>query len=292
MTNEAKKIARLRLLKRIGIIGLITSGAIGLVFLILSLLPQGNAAFTIRIDDPAEVQTFKMFSTAEDAQNNKDSKTYMSAKPMTSTKPTDVGVVTKYLASLENKEGSQNLIEDKENENKTQHELAMVYTVYLANTSDEEIDIRYMVNLDAYKQPDNTSAAPIEYFRILVQTQIDNEPVSERFYAQKRSPKFSYVPTDCEDKDQTREPISWDKDWDENGEVYLKSKYKSNGNDGYCLNFNDYEFKSDIVNEQISIPVGKTLRYTFVAYFADDDLDNGGNAPENSYLLLSLHFGV
>ena len=87
MTNEAKKIARLRLLKRIGIIGLVTSGAIGLVFLILSLLPQGNAAFTIRIDDPTSTENsnFQIFANSEDASGSKNNKTYLSADPMPNT---------------------------------------------------------------------------------------------------------------------------------------------------------------------------------------------------------------
>ena len=286
MTNEAKRIAKNRLLKRIGLIGLITSGAIVLVFFILSLLPQGSAAFTIRIDNPGSTanSNFKMFANVSDAEEGKSSISYMRGEPANSVATTDVQHVMSYLSSIDEFKGQQTYYD----EDKT-HELAMVYTVYLQNTSEEEsLTINYAVNLDAYKQPDNTSAAPIEFFRILIQTELNGD-VSNRFYGQSRT-SYLEVPTDCED--QTREPISWGKDRDENNELYIKSVYQSNGNDGYCNNFQDHDLAKDIVSYQVVIPAGKTMRFTYCAYFAGDDLDSGGYPPENAYMLLSLHFGI
>ena len=294
MTNEAKKIARLRLLKKIGIIGLVTSGAIGLVFLILSLLPQGNAAFTIRIDDPTSTENsnFQIFANSEDASGSKNNKTYLSADPMPNTSLTEAKAVEEYLANtIQSKEltGNDNFVNDKGKE------LAMVYTLYLTNTTEEEVHIKYALSLDAFKQSNEDAVAPIEYFRVLIQTEEvgNKESLSNIYYGQKRSGRFDaqYV----FDNTENRETISTPKTYlgeDLKTHVTLDDTWNSPGNDGYCINFNDYNLTKDIVTSEVKIPVGKVLRYTFVAYFEGGDIDSNIRAQSDNYMLLSLHFGV
>lgn len=285
MTNEAKNIAKTRLLKRIGLIGLLSTGAFLLVLTVISFLPQGNAAFTIRIDNPASNANFRMYTTPNAGKGGEASVTYLKADPMGKTKTTTAPEVETYLSGLETYEGSQNFITEEKD-----HELAMVYTVYLANTEAiEDTTIKYAVSLDAYKQPDNTSAAPIEYFRVLVQMEMNGE-VTNKYYGQRRT-LYPELPNEIED--DTREPISQPKKVrDEDNNECLRSMFSSNGNDGYCLNFNDYNFNKNIVDDEVVVEADSVIRFTFVAYFEAYDVDCTGSAPENSYLLLSLHFGI
>ena len=288
MTSEAKKLARLRLLKRIGIIGLITSAAIGLVFLILSLLPQGNAAFSIRIDNPGTIENsnFSIFTSEDQAKegNKKDSVTYLAGEPLKRAGQTDAKWVESQLSQLDSFNGGLHL---KNNEDK---ELAMVYTIYLTNTTDEEVDIQYAVRLDAYKEAVEEMAAPIEYFRVLIQTEEVGTPnsVSNAYFGQRRTGRFPNYIYDSEDGREPIYTVSYEKDV----QTHVKSDFFSNGNDGYCVNFSDYKITKDIVLSSVKIPVGKVLRYTFVAYFDGTDVDSYVRAQNDDYLLLSLHFGI
>ena len=298
MTSEAKKIARLRLLKRIGLIGLITSGAIGLVFLILSLLPQGNAAFSIRIDNPgsSENANFKIFSNAADASKSTNSKTYLSADPIPSAGLTEAKDVENFLSeTIKKKEltGPEHFTR----EGKT-NDLAMIYTIYLTNTSDEDVYVKYALTLDAYKQSNEDAVAPIEYFRVLIQTEeVGSEgTLNNLYYGQKRSGRFDnkYV----FDNEEGRETISTPKTYlgdDLKTHVTVADDWSSPGNDGYCINFNDYNLTQDIISSEktfVKVPVGKIVRYTFVAYFEGGDIDSTIRAQSDNYMLLSLHFGV
>ena len=288
MTNEAKKIARLRLLKKIGIAGLVTSGAIGLVFFILSLLPQGNAAFSIRIDNPGTIENsnFSIFTSEDQAQegNKKDSVTYLAGEPLKRAGQTDAKWVESQLSQLESFNGGLHL---KNNEDK---ELAMVYTVYLTNTTDEDVEIQYAVKLDAYKEAVEEMAAPIEYFRVLIQTEEVGTPnsISNSYFGQRRTGRFPNYIYDSEDGREPIYTVSYEKDV----QTHVKSDFSSNGNDGYCINFSDYKITKDIVLSSVKIPVGKVLRYTFVAYFDGTDVDSYVRAQNDDYLLLSLHFGI
>ncbi len=292
MTGEAKKIAKLRLLKRIGLIGLFTSGAIGLVFLILSLLPQGQAAFSIRIDNPASKENakFSIFTTAEKAQqgSKKNSVSYLAGEPLKRAGQTDAKVVEQELSKIENFEGSGKIVNERGD-----HELALVYSVYLTNNTEEEISVKYAVRLDAFKETAvNNISAPIEYFRVLVQTQeVGNDAsLSNKYYGQRsngRHPDYVYASEDG------REPIYTVADVDETSvQTVIKTDYQSPGNDGYCINFSDYRLTKDIVISEVNVPVGKVLRYTFVAFFDGQDVDGWNILPNDDYLLISLHFGV
>ena len=294
MTSDAKKLARTRLLKRIGIIGLISSAGIGLVFLILSLLPQGNAAFTIRIDDPTSTENanFQIFSTSQDAVHDSNAKTYLSADPMPNTSLTTAGEVEQYLAEkIQETElsGNNNFRNDKGKD------LAMVYTLYLTNTTEEDVYVKYALTLDAFKQSNEDAAAPIEYFRVLVQTEAmgAKDSLTNTYYGQKRSGRFDYkyVFDNTKDQETISAPVTYLGE-DLKTHVTVDSNWNSPGNDGYCINFNDYHLTSEIINSEVKVPVGRVLRYTFVAYFDGDDLDSTQRAQSDNYMLLSLHFGV
>ena len=309
MTSEAKKIAKLRLIKRIGIIGLVTSSAVGLVFLILSLLPQGDAAFTMRIDNPALIENsnFQIFATEEQAQNgsSKDSVTYLAGEPMGNVGLTDAKAVEDHLKNnVSNFVGNTNMV------NESGKELAMVYTLYLTNTTEEDVYIQYAVRLDAFKESSEKISAPIEYFRVLVQTEEVGSPetLSNRYYGQPRSgrnPEYVYdsdsLPN-AEAKGSGREPI-FTKTYEEHIDDPETGKWQtvthvltdlvSEDNDGYSENFVDYKTNNNnIVVSEVKIPVGKVLRYTFVAYFDGTDIDSYVRALSDDYLLISLHFGV
>ena len=290
MTSEAKKIARLRLLKRIGVIGLITSGAVGLVFLILSLLPHGNAAFTIRIDNPGttENSTFRIFATEEQAQSGSknDSVTYLSGTPLSRAGLTDAKAVEAHLSSITDFEGNTNFIND------TGKELAMVYSVFLTNTTEEDVTVQYAVRLDAYKESTEEMASPIEYFRVLVQTEEVGNPssLSNKYFGQSRTGRF---PDYIYDSDGGREPIYTKSYGNETDlKTHVKTDLISAGNDGYCINFADYRITKDIVVSELTIPVGKAIRYSFVAFFDGMDIDSFVRAQNDDYILLSLHFGI
>ena len=294
MTSDAKKLARTRLLKRIGVIGLISSAAIALVFLILSLLPQGNAAFTIRIDDPTSTENanFSIFSTSSDAMHDSNSKTYLSADPMPNTSLTEAKVVEEYLT---NKVKETELTGNTNFKNDKGKELAMVYTIYLTNSTQEDVYVKYALSLDAFKQSNEDAAAPIEYFRVLIQTEEvgAKDSVRNTYYGQKRSGRFDaqYV----FDNNENRETISTPKTYlgdDLKTHVTVDDTWNSPGNDGYCINFNDYNLTKNIVDAEVKIPVGRVLRYTFVAYFEGGDIDSSIRAQSDNYMLLSLHFGV
>lgn len=288
MTNEAKKIAKTRLLKRIGLIGLFTSGAIGLAFLILSLLPQGNASFTLRIDNPTSKQNagFRIFSSQEQAEegDKKDSVTYLAGDPIAQAGQTDAKFVESELSKVTDFKGNTNI------KNDVGKELAMVYSVYLTNTTDQEVNVQYAVRLDAYKESTEEMASPIEYFRVLVQTEEvgDASSISNRYFGQRRSGRFQNYIYDSEDG---REPI-YTKSYEKDVQTHVATDLTSNGNDGYCINFSDYKITKDIITSEITIPVGKVLRYTFVAYFDGTDVDSYVRAQNDDYLLISLHFGI
>ena len=299
MTSEAKKIARLRLIKKIGVIGLITSGAIGLVFLILSLLPQGNAAFTIRVDNPtsSENSNFQIFATEEQAQNGngKDAVTYLTGDPLSHAGQTTADVVEEHLDVLRQSgqfEGSAKF------ENKSGYELAMIYTLYLTNTTKEDVSIKYAVQLDAFKEVTEEMASPIEYFRVLVQTeQVDNPAsLSNIYYGQKPSGRFPQYKYDADKEPILTKtqavPVTEQETQRTVYETHIVPDYTSPGNDGYCQPFNDYRVSKDIVTDEVLIPVGKVLRYTFVAFFDGSDVDSYVRTAGDNYLLLSLHFGV
>jgi hypothetical protein len=222
---------------------------------------------------------------------------YVRGTPLKEADVTTAYQVEEFIAECENLEGQTNFVDSVTGKGK-----AIIYTVYLNNVSNvDEQTVYYTVNLDGYAKPTNDSPFPIEYLRILAQTEVVGEPntLSNTYYGQCRS-KPMYIDTPNEFGDN-REPISVDPGnifrRDEDGNQYIKSFYQSKGNDGYCVNFVDYELHNEIVNDDdhsfFTIPGGKKVRFTFALFFAGDDIDAlNVKEPKNSYLLVSLHFGI
>jgi hypothetical protein len=144
----------------------------------------------------------------------------------------------------------------------------------------------------------------IDYFRILVQTEeydSSNNKVTDSlkntYYGEKHNNTSVPYPNDLkEESKQHREPIStYRQEW---GQDVIVSTYSTTNQDEassrYCEEFTEItESNKAIVNAvEFSIPAGRIMRFTFVAYFEGEDMDCNGLIPAESYLLLSLHFGL
>ena len=291
MADAVKRAKHLRRLKKAGHIGLIATSSIIAITLVISLLPRGRDTFSIRIDNLDTPNHYTMSATRDGKGT-----TYLRADPAPKTKTWTAEKLENYLLEQGDKlEGSQNFVDDDT------YTLALVYTVYLTNQSSEEEQVAlYNVKLDSYRAPSNEAELPIDYFRILVQSEVVGDPSSlvNTYYGQIRTSykELNYHYVTAEDNDaQSREAISTvSKKTDANMNNYLESEFISKGNDGYCVNFDNFELNGGyLVNSaKLNIPSGKTMRYTFAAYFEGEDLDHKGQPPRDSYLLLSLHFGI
>jgi hypothetical protein len=312
MANGIKKIKRLKLLRRIGLVGAIISSFTIIIFLILSFLPKGSSAFTIKIDNPSNSNAVNLAMTTSETSEKEIN--VISATPILRALTTKAQDVEAYLSSQEKLEGSQNI---NETISGADYQRALVYTVYLKNKSEDtskDLRVYYQVNLDGYSTPTNNANLPIDYFRILVQKQFtDSNEIENIYYGNRRTSDNmnldaggyitdigqyveGYDSLSSEEKAQlqSREPISsrWFDINPEDGKNMLKRDWYSSGNNGYCINFDAYETGHLVSDVYIDIPAGKTLRFTFVAYFDGVDVDCDGKKPENSNILLSLHFGV
>lgn len=307
MTGEGKRIARTRLLKRLGLIGAGTTTVILIVLLIISLLPRGKAAFSIRIDNPSSKDDYTMSISKDGKPTN-----YVKADPLERAVPSTAQKVEEYLHAVDTSAtglyGQQNfvrtydVIEGGESVTKTD-DLALIYTVYLTNTSETDtVNVRYIVNVDGYRAPDNRTTASelLTYVRILMQTEVvgDSSSLKNIYYGNRRT-NAADAPYPTEKgtfEEDGREPISTTDDTEFRLRRVITSSFSSAGNDGYCVSFNNYDSShKDIVNHPeysvISIHPGEVMRCTFACYFENDDVDCVGDAPQNSYMLLSLHFG-
>jgi len=201
------------------------------------------------------------------------------------------------LNPLERINGGHNYVDAAKNE-----EYAIVYTVALENTSSSEDQVmRYAVHLESHKLPSNSANDPFDYLRILVQTsEVDSTGAIDinkknQYFGNSISPdEFKRPITSACVEDQYREPISsWKAIPDETGNSYAEATYVSETGQEYCTNFNNVDSTyNQLINEQITIPAGKTLRFTFVSYYELNDYEARGDRPLDSYTLLSLHFGL
>ena len=292
MTTDIKKIKRAKLIKRIGIIGAAVSGVAIVTILVISLLPSYNSAFTLQIDPINDTNVSSHFAMSSgrpgvDGEEDVEYTTYLRGEPLTSVKTSEASNVEAYLDSLEELEGSQNFVDEND------YQRAIVYTVYLSNTSSEEDQLIYFdVKLDGYNAPTNVSEDPLLYFRVLTQTSIVGETeFKNTYYGNRRTYQVDEFPNpDGSDN----EPISaCHAALDGELNNVLVSDFSSAGNDGYCINFDDYRISGYLVKSaEIFVPAGKVFRFTFAAYFEGRDNDAGGNPPENSYFIFSVHFGV
>lgn len=283
---------RKKLIAKLGFIGLIVSTLILVVILILTFFPRGNDAFTIRIDTIDQAANhFEMYK-----EENGSPISYASAEPL-------------YRAGLAKAENVENYVKENEGTGgpkkyvSEDYERALVYTLFLKNVSlTEEQELYFAVANEAYNAPTNEGAVSIiEYFRILIRSsivgeldedgnQLPDENVKNTYYGQVHSDDLK------NELGNDREPIAINPasrvKWLPDGEKVTYSVFQSEGNDGYCQNFSDYRDGYLIENQKVVIPPGKTMRFSFAAYFEGDDYDCRGAVPENSYILLSLHFGI
>ena len=294
MAVNIRRPARVRMWKRVAIILASVSTLTLATFTVISFLPKGNDAFSIRINDPAADNHFHMALKPSEKDKSYDYLRAESLDYMELTFAEDVETYIQDVAKTESGLSGSNYYNLLDTEGKIKESYALIYTVYLVNDSaSEEQVVKYTVDIDGYKAPDNTAFLPYRYFRVLCQTQLyGSDEVTNNYYGENHT-RFSYLYNEFGNK---REAISnKKKGWDESGEPYYYSDYKSSGNDGYCIPFEEYDedLNPHIVNnQQFILPAGGMMRFTFVAYYEGNDPDAEGQVPENSYLLLSLHFGV
>lgn len=292
MAKNIKRVARARRWKRVAIIGAaVTTVTLG-VFTVISFLPKGNDAFSIRISDPDAATHFHMtLNSAEREQ----SVTYVRAKSLDYMELTNAQRVEDHIAECAAKDqlSEENYLVELDEKGEVKKSFALVYTVYLVNDSlsDSQV-VKYAVDVDGYKLPSNTAYSPVQYLRVLCQTEIvdSTEDTLENNYFGYHHTRY---PELVNDKGDTREAISRVKRDYEND--LLISKFASEGNDGYCEDFEDFENDVNahlINNVKFEIPAGQMMRFTFVAYYEGYDPDAEGQVPQDSYILLSLHFGV
>lgn len=317
MADNIRRPARARMWKRIAIaLGSVSTVAL-VVFVILAFLPQGNAAFTIRIDNPYEKDEseshFHMATYEEQGKEEELQPTQpvLRDAPLDHMVPTTAQLVEEYLkeqndASKGNKlNKSQNYATYKDaNKTEVDRGLAQVYTIYLVNESKtDEQKLKYTVQTDSYARTDTNDI--LNYFRILIQTELVGENnLHNDYYGQKHNnPQTPFPEYKTGAEDGLCEPIStYQRSWSSDSEKVINALFETNVReeggkvvgDGYCKNFLELdETNKALVNAvDIVIPAGKTLRFTYAAFFEGEDMDCRGSIPADSYLLLSLHFGV
>jgi len=319
MATNIRRPARARMWKRIAIILASVSTVALVVFVILSFLPQGNAAFTIRIDDPFkkdESESHFHMATYGEEQGQQDelqpTQPVLRDAPLDHMVPTTASLVEEHLAELNdiangkklNKSQNWSTYKDA-SQTEIDRGLAQIYTVYLVNESKtEDQHLKYTVQVDSYARTDTNDV--LNYFRILVQTELigEDEEIHNVYYGEKHNnPQTQGYRTGAEDG--YGEPIStYQRSWTSDVDKVINSTYMTNVHedettgeevgDGYCESFLELnETNKALVNAiEFTIPAGKTLRFTYVAYFEGEDMDCHGSIPAGSYLLLSLHFGV
>ena len=290
--RSGKKQARARKAKKIALIGgAVTVLALG-VLAIIAFLPRGSDGFVIKIDNPEKSANFDLKAEKDGAPT-----TYLKGDSLRKTWPTTAKEeIDPYLSGFESLDamaGSKNL---KGQGTKADFDLALCYTVFLTNKSNSEATpFRYSVDLEGYKTP-TTGTSLLEYLRFVVATSIveeDNKIDHDLHTTYYGAPTLTSLGTE-EGADDTREAISYQGEApDATGEGKIrKSLYKCPTGSGYCVNFAKKEGKG-LIDVEASIPAGKTLRFTFVAYLEGEDRDCAGDLPSNdSYLLFSLHFGI
>ena len=308
MTGTGKNIAKVRLLKKLGLIGLSAASLTIAIVAAFAFLPKTGGVFSIRVDDPTKTASHFVMSTGAHGGGEGDVpiSTYIRGTPANNMKTTSAAQVEKKLAKLDEEglAGPQNLMEDGGS-----HTEAIVLVAYLKNTSNENVTIKYNVDLDGYSSSNGT-ADIYDYVRVLMRSSIEgsDELPSNVYYANHRTNYRSLqYRTELEGTAQDenldinenpfyREMISTYKlDTTDITDEYIVSTFSSNGNDGYCISFSDYRINntsSIISGRELQIPANQTMRVTFATYFEGYDPDCSGNQPMNSQLLLSLHFGI
>lgn len=305
MADNIRRPARTRMWRRIAIATASVSTVALVAFIVISFLPQGNGAFSIRIDNPYEKgeEDNHFHMTLDEAGEHKpDSPEYIvDNTPLDRMVPVTAEDVENHLAAFNGDkklQGNDYWYTTKKDENGESDVidkgLALIYTVYLVNDStDKKQELKYSVNADSYVTTGESDI--LDYFRILIQTEEVGDPSSLHNVYHGRRHTNPATAEYKNDEDDYREAIStYQRVW---GAQEIKAVFKTNdGQDGYCTEFNELsETNKTLVNDNSTsfvINEGKTLRFTYVAYFEGNDMDCHGSIPAESYLHLSLHFGV
>lgn len=290
--NSANSYARTRKLKKIGIITASVAAGVVAVISLIAFLPRSNEGFTVVIDNPEKISNFVM---KED--NNGVSTTHLSGTPLATSYQTHAEKVETYINGFDTDtlHGSQNYIEETVDGKGQPYskQLALVYTCYLENNSTSQTQsYGYYVNLDASKMT-RGEVSPLSYLRLMVQTSIiegdkslehEKKTTYYAYHAEKNTGTLASA-------DDDRECISdFTLTANDDGVTVRDPIFKSN-TDGYCVNFNVGQER--IVSEDnLEIPAGKTLRFTFVAYLEGNDPESFTDGDVTAQLLMSLHFGI
>lgn len=301
MAANVKSAKMMKVLKRLGFIGLVISVFVIIVTLIISFLPRSNNAFSIQIDTSSKPSHFRMTTNPdildeEYEEDSSDFKNYFQGDPLTEAKLTFAARVERYLDSLDEKaSGSLNFVEND-------IQKAIVYTLFIKNTSmSEDQIVNYAVEVNNRNNDKVAQSFPVEYFRVLARTQIyGSRNVTNTYYGNKITKVAG------EDESGTiyyqnalgndRDAISGDYQV-VNGKTVIAKGFESSGNDGYCINFVDYRTgyivqSTDDYKVHFIIPAGKVMKFTFVGYFEGNDKDSDIPVPDKASLQLTLHFGV
>ena len=307
MATDIRNIKRLKWMRRIGLVGLFISVFVIIIILILSFLPKGNSAFTIKVDNASEAAHFQMELVDEDTETGeKTSKSisHISAAPLAKARPTEAAVVESKLEELR-KDGklmrSNNIKEIDGNNEETGYELALIYSLNLKNTSLEEKQvIKYQVNVD--RVGDDSSI--IEYLRILIYTyEVDSDQKANyKYFANSRRIETMAQYPYKDNPEESREAVS-SRSFEyiedpstlpEGSQIraYYSAPKTAIGEQDYCTPFDPYQSGHLLSDRSVTVDPNKTLNFTIVVYFEGKDLDCENQKPDNANLLLSLHFGA
>ena len=286
---NGKKLAALKAFKKFAIGGLIFSAVALIVIAIFSLFPTAGGKFTIRFDDP---QKLPNITISDDSKGEKIG-TYFLGNPMKNVYQTRLEDVYATISSKRIDEigGSQNITDKLEDG--TDFDEALVYTVFISVSGEEDEIVNATVNLDGYDAPKNSTNGPLDYLRVLTYvSEISEDKQSESNVKTTVYGKNNIhnEPTVLGD-DDFREAVSYfTKYKNDDLRTRRKSDYALNDQE-YCEPFVSSNVGEQLVKQELYLEKGKTYRYTFVAYFEGFDPDGYGIAPTDSSLLMSLHFG-
>ena len=297
--SDGKKIVHNKHMKKIGIITASAAvAAIAVVTLFALVKRGGNGDFTIKFDSTNTVNHTVMTPSLDG-----DPAQLLIGQPIKNVKLTTAKLVEEYLKGLvDSKEmgGSQNMADAEEG-----YEDAIVYTVYLSNTSSTENQtLYYELVLDNFVNPSNEAVSPLLYMRSVVQTStvtvkaednsvIENNLVTDYFGYAHSSMKEKDWGT-IEGADDMRECISsYSAVMEADGKTVRQPTYIGESKDGFCHNFLDSDNTKNLISESIELAPNEVKRFTFVTYFEGEDPDSFGSVvPDVSTILMSLHFGV
>ena len=151
---------------------------------------------------------------------------------------------------------------------------AFIYTVFLHNTSPDDFEIQYRVTQDQPEDQNQSEQSPLDFARILLQI-----PGRNAYYG-----RPSRTMNELGDY---RSPIS---SYSGDGGDVVSSTFASEGNDGYCINFEESLGSNVIIQSSIVLPKESVTRFSFVFYLEGEDAECTRNYPAISFPHLSLHF--